>query len=184
MTSTSGPSSTSPDRTLDEVYRAEWGRLVSLLVSRTRRLDLAEDALSEAFARAAEPPPGPRAVRQRRRTRPPARPTSGDSSPLTMSTEEPNHRTADPADGEVAKRDAAQNGSELTAPTAASGTCRCVEMGGQSRVARRRSGSSGRAEPEGQVLRHASMAPSRVGSTSLQVCCCGRWAHRCRGAVA
>ena len=53
MTSTSGPSSTRPDRTLDEVHRADWGRLLSLLVARTRRLDLAEDALSEAFARAA-----------------------------------------------------------------------------------------------------------------------------------
>lgn len=54
MTSTSDPSSTRPEPTLEEVYRAEWGRLVSLLVSRTRRLDLAEDALSEAFARAAQ----------------------------------------------------------------------------------------------------------------------------------
>lgn len=54
MTSTSGRSSTCPDRTIEEVYRAEWGRLLSLLVSRTRRLDLAEDALSEAFARASE----------------------------------------------------------------------------------------------------------------------------------
>lgn len=54
MTSTSDRSSTCPDRTIEEVYRAEWGRLLSLLVSRTRRLDLAEDALSEAFARASE----------------------------------------------------------------------------------------------------------------------------------
>lgn len=52
MTSTSDPSSRCPEQTLEEVYRAEWGRLLSLLVSRTRRLDLAEDALSEAFARA------------------------------------------------------------------------------------------------------------------------------------
>lgn len=58
MTSTSDRSSTCPDRTLDEVYRAEWGRLLSLLVARTRRLDLAEDALSEAFARAAQRWPG------------------------------------------------------------------------------------------------------------------------------
>lgn len=36
------------------MYRAEWGRLLSRLVSRTRRLDLVEDALSEAFARAAD----------------------------------------------------------------------------------------------------------------------------------
>ena len=50
MTSTSDRSSTCPDRASSEVYRAEWGRLLSLLVSRTRRLDLAEDALSEAFA--------------------------------------------------------------------------------------------------------------------------------------
>ncbi|MDJ0769850.1 MAG: sigma factor [Ilumatobacter sp.] len=54
MTSTSDPSSTHPDRTVERVYRAEWGRLLSLLVARTRRLDLAEDALGEAFARAAE----------------------------------------------------------------------------------------------------------------------------------
>jgi RNA polymerase sigma-70 factor, ECF subfamily len=53
MTSTSGPSSTRPDRVLDGVHRGDWGRLLSLLVARTRRLDLAEDALSEAFARAA-----------------------------------------------------------------------------------------------------------------------------------
>jgi len=39
---------------LDDTYRAQWGRLLSLLVARTRRLDLAEDALSEAFARANE----------------------------------------------------------------------------------------------------------------------------------
>lgn len=49
---------TSPDRILEEVYRAEWGRLLSLLVARTRRLDLAEDALGEAFARAAHRWPG------------------------------------------------------------------------------------------------------------------------------
>lgn len=54
MTSTFDRSSTRPETTIEAVYRAEWGRLLSLLVSRTRRLDLAEDALSEAFARAAE----------------------------------------------------------------------------------------------------------------------------------
>jgi RNA polymerase sigma-70 factor, ECF subfamily len=54
MTSTSAPSSTSAEPTLEAIYRAEWGRLLSLLVSRTRRLDLVEDALSEAFARAAQ----------------------------------------------------------------------------------------------------------------------------------
>lgn len=54
MTSTSDPSSTWPDRAVEQVFRAEWGRLLSLLVSRTRRLDLAEDALAEAFARAAD----------------------------------------------------------------------------------------------------------------------------------
>ena len=45
---------TSPELTLEEVYRAEWGRLLSLLLARTRRLDLVEDALAEAFARAAQ----------------------------------------------------------------------------------------------------------------------------------
>lgn len=54
MTSTSDPSSTRPERAIDEVHRAEWGRLLSLLVARTRRLDLAEDALGESFVRAAE----------------------------------------------------------------------------------------------------------------------------------
>ncbi|MEO1055755.1 MAG: DUF6596 domain-containing protein [Actinomycetota bacterium] len=39
---------------LAAAHRAEWGRLLALLVARTRRLDLVEDALGEAFARAAE----------------------------------------------------------------------------------------------------------------------------------
>lgn len=58
MTSTSDRSSISAERTeaaaerVRQVYRSDWGRLLSLLVSRTRRLDLAEDALGEAFARA------------------------------------------------------------------------------------------------------------------------------------
>lgn len=52
MTWKSDLSSTSADRVIAETYRAEWGRLLSLLVARTRRLDLAEDALSEAFTRA------------------------------------------------------------------------------------------------------------------------------------
>ncbi len=52
MTSKSDPSSTSAETALAEVHRADWGRLLSLIVARTRRLDLAEDALSEAFARA------------------------------------------------------------------------------------------------------------------------------------
>ncbi|MGF1466414.1 MAG: RNA polymerase sigma factor [Sandaracinaceae bacterium] len=43
---------TRPEEVLDGLHRAEWGRLLSLLVARPRRLDLAEDALSEAFARA------------------------------------------------------------------------------------------------------------------------------------
>ncbi len=54
MTSTSDRSSTHRDATLEAVYQAEWGRLLALLVARTRRLDLAEEALSEAFARAAQ----------------------------------------------------------------------------------------------------------------------------------
>ncbi len=53
MTSRSDPSPTCPERTIEQVYRAEWGRLLALLVHRTRRLDLVEDALGEAFARAA-----------------------------------------------------------------------------------------------------------------------------------
>src|SRR5687768_7315656 len=43
---------------LGEVWRDDWGRLLSLLVRRFRRLDLAEEALAEAFARAAERWPG------------------------------------------------------------------------------------------------------------------------------
>lgn len=54
MTSTSDPSSTCPEALLESLYRDEWGRLLSLLVARTRRLDLAEDALAEAFARASD----------------------------------------------------------------------------------------------------------------------------------
>ena len=52
MTSKSGQSSTWADQVVAETYRSDWGRLLSLIVARTRRLDLAEDALSEAFARA------------------------------------------------------------------------------------------------------------------------------------
>ena len=52
MTWKSDLSSTSADQAIAETYRADWGRLLSLLVTRTRRLDLAEDALSEAFSRA------------------------------------------------------------------------------------------------------------------------------------
>lgn len=54
MTSTSGRSPISADDALAALQRDEWGRLLSLLVARTRRLDLVEDALAEAFARAAE----------------------------------------------------------------------------------------------------------------------------------
>lgn len=39
--------------TLDEVVREEWGRLVSLLLARYRRLDLVEDALADAVEVAA-----------------------------------------------------------------------------------------------------------------------------------
>lgn len=60
MTSKSARSSTSANTNdaaavadrVQQVYRSDWGRLLSLLVSRTRRLDLAEDALGEAFSRA------------------------------------------------------------------------------------------------------------------------------------
>lgn len=54
MTSKSDRSSTSPDAVLERVHREQWGRLLSLLISRTRRLDLAEDALGEAFTRASD----------------------------------------------------------------------------------------------------------------------------------
>jgi RNA polymerase sigma-70 factor, ECF subfamily len=35
--------------TLDQVWRDEWGRVLALLVAQYRRLDLAEDALADAF---------------------------------------------------------------------------------------------------------------------------------------
>jgi RNA polymerase sigma-70 factor (ECF subfamily) len=53
MTSTSDPSSTCPSWIIEQTFRSDWGRLLSLLVAHSRRLDLAEDSLSEAFARAA-----------------------------------------------------------------------------------------------------------------------------------
>ncbi len=34
---------------LDRIWRDEWGRLLALLVGQFRRLDLAEDALADAF---------------------------------------------------------------------------------------------------------------------------------------
>ena len=37
------------DASLEAVYRQHWGRLLALLVGQYRRLDLAEDALSDAF---------------------------------------------------------------------------------------------------------------------------------------
>lgn len=40
------------DRALDEVYREEWGRVLAPLVRLTRDLDVAEDALQEAWTRA------------------------------------------------------------------------------------------------------------------------------------
>jgi RNA polymerase sigma-70 factor (ECF subfamily) len=58
MTSTSDQSSKCPDQAVEQIFRAEWGRILSLLVSRTRRLDLAEDALGEAFAQASGRWPG------------------------------------------------------------------------------------------------------------------------------
>lgn len=38
---------------LETVWREEWGRLLALLLAQTRRLDLAEDALADAFEAAA-----------------------------------------------------------------------------------------------------------------------------------
>jgi RNA polymerase sigma-70 factor, ECF subfamily len=52
MTSRSDQCPTCPEVDVEQVHRAEWGRLLSVLIARTRRLDLAEDALAEAFARA------------------------------------------------------------------------------------------------------------------------------------
>ncbi len=39
--------------TLDDVWRADWGRLLALLVAQFRSLDLAEDGLADAFEQAA-----------------------------------------------------------------------------------------------------------------------------------
>lgn len=44
---------TSAEQALAAAYRADWGRLLALLLTRSRRLDLVEDALAEAFARGA-----------------------------------------------------------------------------------------------------------------------------------
>ena len=41
------------DAALQTVVRAEWGRLVALLLARHRRLDLVEDALADAVEAAA-----------------------------------------------------------------------------------------------------------------------------------
>lgn len=46
------------EEALAEIHRSDWGRLLSMLVARSRRLDLAEDALADAFARANERWPG------------------------------------------------------------------------------------------------------------------------------
>lgn len=43
---------------LEQIHRDEWGRLLALLVAHSRRLDLAEDALAEAFEQAARLWPG------------------------------------------------------------------------------------------------------------------------------
>jgi predicted RNA polymerase sigma factor len=47
-------------KTIERVWREEWGRLLALLVGQFRRLDLAEDALADAFEAAARtwPPDG------------------------------------------------------------------------------------------------------------------------------
>ena len=47
-------------KTIERVWRDEWGRLLALLVGQFRRLDLAEDALADAFEAAARtwPPDG------------------------------------------------------------------------------------------------------------------------------
>jgi RNA polymerase sigma-70 factor, ECF subfamily len=50
---TAAQMATAAEQAVADTYRSEWGRLLSVLVVRTRRLDLAEDALAEAFARAA-----------------------------------------------------------------------------------------------------------------------------------
>jgi RNA polymerase sigma-70 factor, ECF subfamily len=57
MQSTSGPLSTTADsatahHVVVDLYQAQWGRLLAALVVRTRRLDIAEDALAESFTRA------------------------------------------------------------------------------------------------------------------------------------
>ena len=39
---------------LDEVYRAEWGRIVSVLIRLFGDFDVAEDAAQEAFAAAVD----------------------------------------------------------------------------------------------------------------------------------
>lgn len=42
------------ERALDAAWREHWGRLLAVLIGRFRRVELAEEALAEAYARAAE----------------------------------------------------------------------------------------------------------------------------------
>lgn len=51
---TVGPGSGDGLAPIERVLREEWGRLLALLLAQYRRLDLAEDALADAFATAAE----------------------------------------------------------------------------------------------------------------------------------
>lgn len=54
MTTEQGaPRAQEAQQALADAYRDHWGRLMALLVGRFRRLDLAEDALAEAFVQAA-----------------------------------------------------------------------------------------------------------------------------------
>lgn len=46
------------DESLERAWRDHWGRLLALLVGQFRRVDLAEDALADAFSRAAQRWPG------------------------------------------------------------------------------------------------------------------------------
>ncbi len=97
---------------LDEVWRDQWGRLLALLAAQFRRLDLAEDALADAFEAAArtwgdEPPGNPPAwllttARRRAVDRLRAEATAARKQPLLVvdarTQEEAERHMADPGE--------------------------------------------------------------------------------------
>lgn len=105
---------------LDRIWRDEWGRLLALLVGQFRRLDLAEDALADAFEAAARTwprdgiPANPAAwllttARRRSLDRLRAEAMAARKEPLLVvdarTQEEAQRAMADPGDGPAALTD-------------------------------------------------------------------------------